>query len=341
MEQNNNYLPVLIEPNVPSYDQDNLLDIPIQVDYKQSSTKSFIEANTIECSLDEIKDSHTIPVFLKDNEPLISHSDFIETTWNIVKEIFYGEHILKPSIRVSHPVKGRIPTAKHKQAIDLLVHEKTLFYERCMFVIEIPSIQAEVGGNLLNLTIGGVKSYSDDNLYQRSNGDQHFKIFIGFKNRVCTNLCVWSDGLKNEIAVKGLSGLMINIHSLIRNYNSSHHLYHLQRLSEYFITEQQFAHLVGKLRMYTFLPNNIKKTIPEMLLGDNQISAIVKDYYRDKSFSRNTDGNINLWRLYNLFTGSNKSTYINQFLDRSVNAYSFTENIRWVLEGKKESWYLN
>ena len=72
MEQNNNYLPVLIEPDIPSYDQDNIRDIPIQDDRKQSSAKSFIEANTIECSLDEIREKHTIPVFLKDNEPLIS-----------------------------------------------------------------------------------------------------------------------------------------------------------------------------------------------------------------------------------------------------------------------------
>ena len=339
MEQNNNYLPVLIEPDIQSGDQD-IIPVNVKDDRRQSSAKSFIEANTIECTLDEIRDKHTIPVFLKDNEPLISHSDFIETTRSIVSEIFHGEHILKPSIRVSHPVKGRIPTAKHKQAIDLLDNEKTLFYERMMFVIEIPSMQAEVDGNTLSLTIGGVKSFSEDNLYQRSNGDQHFKIFIGYKNRVCTNLCVWSDGLNNNIAVKGLSGLMINIHSLIRNYNSSHHLHHLERLLDYSLTESQFAHLVGKLRMYTHLPNNIKKDIPPMLLGEQQISAVVKDYYRGSSFCRDQNGNINLWRLYNLFTGSNKSTYIDQFLDRGINAFKFVEQIRWALDEKQNSWYL-
>jgi len=66
----------------------------------------------------------------------------------------------------------------------LLEDEKTLFYERMMFVIEVPSIQAEIGGNKLSLTIGGVKSFTEDNLYQRSGGDQHFKMFIGFQNHV-------------------------------------------------------------------------------------------------------------------------------------------------------------
>lgn len=64
------------------------------------------------------------------------------------------------------------------------------------------------------------------------------------------------------------------------------------------------------------------------------MSAVVKDFYRDESFCRDDSGNINLWKLYNLFTGSNKSSYIDSFLDRSVNAYNFTEQIRWALKGR-------
>jgi hypothetical protein len=39
----------------------------------KSTSKPFIQANTQEVSLDEIKDNHLIPVFIKDNEPLINH----------------------------------------------------------------------------------------------------------------------------------------------------------------------------------------------------------------------------------------------------------------------------
>jgi hypothetical protein len=78
-----------------------------------------------------------------------------------------------------------------------------------------------------------------------------------------------------------------------------------------------------------------------MLLGDNQVGAICKDFYRDESFCRNEDGTISLWKLYNLFTGSNKSTYIDNFLDRSVNAYHFVEQIRFALQRKVYNWYLN
>src|SRR5262245_19392415 len=108
-----------------------------------STSKPFIQANTVEASFDEIKTRHIIPVFIKDNEPVISHVEFIEGTAQIVSDIYSGEHILKPSIRLSHPIKGRIPEAKHKPASELLAHEKTLYYERCAFVIEIPSVYDE------------------------------------------------------------------------------------------------------------------------------------------------------------------------------------------------------
>jgi hypothetical protein len=71
------------------------------------------------------------------------------------------------------------------------------------------------------------------------------------------------------------------------------------------------------------------------------MATVVKDFYKDESFSRDENGNINLWKLYNLFTGTNKSSYIDSFLDRSVNAFNLAEQIRYGLEGKEESWYMN
>ena len=46
---------------------------------EQIAEKHFITANTIAGNLAEMKDHHLIPVFNKDNEPTISHTDFIET----------------------------------------------------------------------------------------------------------------------------------------------------------------------------------------------------------------------------------------------------------------------
>lgn len=317
-----------------------ITDIPFEEDVV-STGKPFIEANTVEATFAEIRDTHTIPVFIKDNEPVISHVDFIETTSAIVSDLFHGEQILKPSIRLSHPIKGRIPEAKLKAANQLLEHEKTLYYERLAFVIEIPSICEEIGGNKLSLCVGGVKAYNLDNLYQKKGADEHFMVFIGFQNSVCTNLCIWTDGFKSDLKVSDVGMLKACIQSLFNNYNAMYHIQQMKQLCNYAITEQQFATLIGKCRMYNYLPGSLKNKIPQLLLGDTQINTVCKDYYRDKSFCKDADGNINLWKLYNLFTGSNKGSYIDTFLDRSVNAFHFTEQLRSALQGHTTNWFLS
>ena len=188
---------------------------------KPGSDKCFIEANTIQSNLEEIKNDHIIPVFIKDNNTLISHSDFVETTMEMVQKYYDGETILSPNIRVSHPIKGRVPSAKNKPANELYEHEKTLYYERCAFIVEVPSVYDEIDGNRLSLMVGGVKSFNLDNLYTKKGSDEHFKIFIGFKNTVCTNLCVWTDGFKSDVKVNSTGQLKEVIESMIEQYNSS------------------------------------------------------------------------------------------------------------------------
>ena len=305
-----------------------------------SSSRAFIEANTIVASLDEVRHQHLIPVFVKDNEPLISQGDFIGATIDAISDVFRGEHILTPQVRVSHPIKGRIPDAKGKPASQLQEWEKTLYYERLIFAIEIPSIQAMVGGNTLSLMVGGVKAYNLDNLYNRQGADEHFKVFIGFQNKVCTNTCVWTDGYLGDLRVKNLDQLRTAIYMMLRSYDQYNLLRRVQYWPEYNLTEQQFAQLLGRCRMYQHLPTGQKQHIPALLFGDTQLGAVCKDYYRDESFCRQDDGSINLWRLYNLFTGANKTSYIDTFLDRSVNALQFVEQVRAGLDGEGTNWYL-
>ncbi len=305
-----------------------------------STDQPFMQANTVESSLSEIRDKHIIPVFIKDNEPTISMAEFIDATMETVGKVFAGKQVLSPSVRLSHPIKGRIPEAKHKPASQLQEHEKTLYYERCAFIIELPNIRSRIDGNLLSLTIGGVKAYNLDNLYSRKGTDEHFKVFIGFQNKVCTNLCVSTDGYLENLTVKNVDHLQSAMQSLFQTYDVKKHLTVLNRLNKYSLTEQQFATMIGRCRMYNHLPNDTKSDIAPLLFNDTQINTVVKDYYRDTSFCKSDDGSINLWKLYNLFTGSNKSSYIDTFLDRSVNAFQFSEQIRSGLENQN-SWFLN
>ena len=118
----------------------------------------FIEANTIEASLEHLRNDCIIPVFAKDNEATLSHVAFIEAVQDATNTFFSGEQIESPDIRVSHVIKGRIPEAIHKPANQLLESDKTIYYERCAFVIEVPTIYETVHGNRLTLTIGGVRA---------------------------------------------------------------------------------------------------------------------------------------------------------------------------------------
>jgi hypothetical protein len=306
-----------------------------------SSDKPFILANTIQSNLQEVRNKHIIPVFIKDNEPVISHHDFIETTMDVVRNAYAAETILEPNIRLSHPVKGRIPEAKDKAAKDLLEHEKTLYYERMAFIIEVPSIADDIEGNQLSLTIGGVKSYGLDNLYNRKGVDEHFKVFVGFKNTVCTNLCVWTDGYLGDLKIKNLGQLRGCILSLVENYNAAYQLHALRKLSQFSLSERQFALLIGRCRMFNCLPLAMKHNITPLMLSDTQLSMVVKDYYKDDSFCRDEDGNINIWKLYNLFTGANKSSYIDTFIDRSVNTFTFVSALRRGLDKNEFNWFLN
>jgi len=299
----------------------------------------FIKANTTRVQLNHLIDDSIIPVFAKDNESTISHQDFIETAYKVTDFVFSGEKILEPTIKVSHPIKGRIPEAKHKSPKELLDHEKTLYYERMAFLIDIPSITNNISGNKISLTIGGVRAYNHENLYSKKS-EERFKVFIGFKNWVCTNLCISTDGIITDMRVRSVEELGKGIIALLRKFNIEQELVSLANLKNYSITENQFAQLIGKSKMYQYLPLKQKKELFEFPLVDSQVSTITKDYYRDESFCRNTNGYINLWKLYNLFTSANKSSYIDTFLERGKNCSEFINIIAKNVENK-QFWYLN
>ncbi|NBA84767.1 DUF3871 family protein [Emticicia sp. CRIBPO] len=313
----------------------------VNTEMKDSNGLSFIQANTIPMSYRELRENHLIPVFVKDNEPVISHIDFINSTMDMVQQCYHGEVILNPSIRVSHPIKGRIPEAKDKPANELLDFEKTIYYERMAFMIEIPSIKETIDGNNVSLTVGGVKSYASDNLHNRKGVDEHFKIFIGFQNKVCCNLCIWSDGYVEDLRVKNLAQLMNGVYTMIVSFSIDNQINSLNKLKSYYLTDNQFASLMGRTRLYHYLSSGQKNKIPELRFGDTQLGMIARDYYHDQSFCRESDGSINLWKVYNLFTGANKQSYIDTFLSRGVNAFEFVDKLAYSLESNESNWFLS
>ena len=307
---------------------------------KVKKVNHFIEANTMEIDLQHLKSDCIVPVFSKDNELTISHNAFIETVCEAANSFFTGERIDKPDIRVSHIVKGRIPEAIHKPANQLLESDKTQYFERMMFCFEIPTIYETVEGNKLTLSVGGVRAYNHMNLYSKKTVEK-FKVFIGFKNMVCCNLCVYTDGYLGNLEVSNTSDLFRSILEMFHGYNPAKHIHLMQALGNSYLTEHQFAQILGKMRLYQCLPQGYQKSVPRLLITDTQINSVAKAYMQDSDFG-GFGSDLSMWKFYNLLTGANKSSYIDSFLDRAYNATEIAQGINSALYGdERYKWFID
>lgn len=302
--------------------------------------KRFIEANTEEVTLQHLMNDCITPVFSKDNELTINHAQFIETIQDAVQSFFNGEQVEQADIRVSHMIKGRIPEAIHKPANQLLESDKTIYYERCAFCIDIPTIYETVGGNRLNLSVVGVRAYNQMNLYSKKSPEL-FRLAIGFKNQVCCNMCVFTDGYKDDLRVSSTNELYRSALELFNGYNAAKHIHLMQSLGDTYMSEHQFCQIIGRMRLYQCLPTGYQKALPRMLLTDTQINSVAKAYINDDNFG-SFSNELDMWKFYNLLTGANKSSYIDSFLDRSLNATELATGICSALHGDdKYKWFID
>ena len=261
---------------------------------KPKRVNHFIEANTQEATLQHLKNDCITPVFAKDNELTVNHAAFIETVWEAANSYYNGETIGTPDIRVSHVIKGRTPDAIHKPANQLLESDKTIYYERAAFSIDIPTVYETVEGNNLNLSIVGVRAYNQMNLYSKK-VPELFRLAIGFKNQVCCNMCIFTDGYKDDLRVSNTSELYRSALELFNNYNPAKHLHLMQQLGNTSMSQHQFCQILGKMRLYQCLPNGYQKRLPRMLLTDTQINSVAKAYINDENFG-SFGNDLNMWK---------------------------------------------
>ena len=154
-------------------------------------------------------------------------------------------------------------------------------------------------------------------------------------------MCVSTDGLIDGLRVMSVQQIYDAAVQLFCRYEMTKHLNAMARLSDYTLTEHQFAQLIGKTRLYQFLPSNERRALPSMEFTDSHINAIARAYYADENFACADDRSIDLWRVYNLFTGANKSSYIDTFLSRARNATTFTHGLTRALDGDEQyRWFV-
>lgn len=312
----------------------------IVIDEPTRAAVSFLEANTEAITIEELANKCVVPTWAN-QELTIAHQDFINCVHEAAQDFYHSEVVNAPDVRVSHIVRGRVPNALGKKASELLECEKTQFYQRLAFAFTIPTIYETVRGEKLELCVGGVRNYSDLNLYRASKGLEKFSVFVGWRVVICSNQVLTGEGVKFNIEVTNIGELYRNVLELFHSFNPAKDIHLLHALSNTYLTETQFAQVVGRMRMFQALPSAQQKRMPQLLITDSQINSVCRDFYRNEHFGMK-DNTISLFDFHNLLTESNKSSYVDTYLHRAVNASEVSVGLNNVMQGidNKYAWFL-
>ena len=302
----------------------------------------FIESNTQPITLEELSEKNIVPTF-GDGTVSTSHQSFIESVLEAGRTVF-GD--LSPvDIRVSHPINGRVPSALHKKANELLEEDKTLYWQRMGFVSHVVGLTRSINGQTVHLCIGGVRAYNEDKLYGKQS-PMKFKIFVGWQVRVCSNLMLTCDGNSGTIECMTEADILQRASELFSSFepNKENALHLLENLQTTVLTEEQFCKIVGRLRLYQFLPAAEQKQLPSFDIGDQAVNAMVKGYVNNPNFGKKEGQDITCWNLLQLATEAVKSAYIDRFVSRNNACVDFSCGIQKALNGEDTegySWFLS
>ena len=131
------------------------------------------------------------------------------------------------------------------------------------------------------------------------------------------------------------------------NPEKDNHLNALAQLQDTRLTEDQFCHIIGRLRLLQALPVTQQREIPQFLLGDQVINEATRQYVVNPNFGRRKYGNendISTFDLMQLLNEAVKSSYIDKWLERNANCTEFATGIRKALryeDNEGYDWFLN
>lgn len=304
---------------------------------------NFIESNTSAITLDELTSKCIIPTFA-DNTLTISHQNFIASVINAAEKVFGP--LTPVEIRVSHPINGRTPQAQFKKPSELTDEDKTLFYQRMAFCCHVEGLVKTVNDQPVHLCIGGVRSYSEDKLYNRPM-PQKFRVFVGWQVRVCSNMMLTCDGNSGTIEAMTEADILqkaINLFNVFDPIKEST-LDLLENLNRTRLSEELFCKIVGRLRLYQFLPQKDLNQLglPKIFIGDQAANAMVKNYVENPNFGKREGEDITCWNLMQLANEAVKQTYIDRWPDRNQNCTDFAIGIQKALDGQDTenyNWFL-
>ena len=256
---------------------------------------------------------------------------------------FTGENFGNTEIRVSHKILGRVPGALTKKKEELKPEDETIYYQRMAFCFHIKSMSRMMNGEEVHLCIGGVRSLNEENLYARKSPEK-FKIFIGWRVKVCSNMMLTNDGLTGRLEVMSDADIYSSALRLFQDFKPDQNLRLLENLGRTKISQERFCQIIGRLRLYQALPASQLRELPKVILGDSNVNAATKGYIENLNFGLRGRDNISCWNLMQLLNDAAKQSYIDKFLERNQNCTDFAIGVQKALNGEDTEnygWFLS
>lgn len=299
---------------------------------------NFIESNTQAITIEELATRCIVPTF-SDSSLTIAHQNAIAAVYKAAEDVF-GE-LTPPECRVSHAINGRVASAIHKPTKDLTDEEKTIFYQRLAFVAHVKSLTRIVAGQKIELTIGMCRAYNEDKLYSRKSPEK-MKIFVGWKVRVCSNLCLTTNGNSGTVEVLTEADVYQKAYQLFRRFEPEKEdtLKLIENLHKTRISESLFCYIIGRLRLYQALPTEQQKNLPVIEIGDQAANSAVRGFVSNPNFGmKEGESSISMFEMLQLFNEAIKQTYIDKWVDRNQNCTDFALGIQKAILGNDTEGY--
>lgn len=139
-----------------------------------------------------------------------------------------------------------------------------------------------------------------------------FHVFVGWQVRVCSNLMLTCDGNSGTIDCMTEADIMQKSLQLFQSFNpyKEDTLRFLEGLCNTVLSEEQFCQILGRMRLYQFLPVNEQKQLPSLTIGDQAVNAMVRGYVSNPNFGKREGEDITTWNLMQLMNESVKGAYI-------------------------------
>ena len=173
-----------------------------------------------------------------------------------------------------------------------------------------------------------------------------FKVFVGWQVRVCSNLMLTCDGYSGTIECLTEADIMQKTFELFGGFEPmmDDTLHNLEGLRATPIPEELFCKIIGRMRLYQALPMNEQRKLPQLIVGDTAVNAMVRNYVSNLDFGITSGDDFTCWNLMQLGNEAVKQSYIDKWLERNQNCTDFAIGIQKAINGDDTegySWFIS